>query len=84
MDNESKAPDIDMEHRCRIVLTFPWDGNVEIDVTGGGVVELFAAAAFLERSAHKLLAAAEHQAAMMAAPPTDLHIARSLPGGLDS
>lgn len=54
-------------YRSQIIVTIPEDGNVEISVDGGGVVELFAAAALLERSAHRILASAERDAAMNAA-----------------
>jgi hypothetical protein len=71
---------MDTEYRSRIVITIPHDGNVEMSVDGGGVVEMFAAAALLERAAHKLLAQAERQTSLDQPPP--LELARSLPGGL--
>lgn len=67
--------------RCQIIITIPIDGNVDISVDGGGVVELFAAAALLERSAHRILASAERDAAMKAG---GLVTATALPGGLSS
>jgi hypothetical protein len=76
MDNE--------KYRSIITIAIPWDGPVEMEVEGGSVIEMFGAATMLERAAHKVLAQAERDAAIVVgSDKPDIVTATQMPTRLD-